>query len=183
MVCLSRPYQLNFFKSCLPQILLGPYLNTLIHFSPFENFLFHTSLFRTFLLHNFLLCTFPTPLSHTSRLHYFAYCHLLLLYFIPSCFTVLYFILSYFTTLFFWTSLFLTSLLPFSTTHTPYFVLNVPPITNFTVIYFTISCFTIPVSSISSFFFRITALFINNDYDNQKCLWMTLKKVRVPPLE
>ena len=28
--CLSRPYHLKFFKGCLPQILLGPYLNTLI---------------------------------------------------------------------------------------------------------------------------------------------------------
>ena len=29
MVCLSRPYHLNFFKGCLPQILLGTFLNTL----------------------------------------------------------------------------------------------------------------------------------------------------------
>ena len=26
---LSRPYPFKFFKSCLPQILLGPFLNTL----------------------------------------------------------------------------------------------------------------------------------------------------------
>ena len=31
MVCLSRPYPLKFFKSCLPQILLSPFLNTLSH--------------------------------------------------------------------------------------------------------------------------------------------------------
>ena len=29
MVCLSRPYHFKFFKDCLPQILLGPFLNTL----------------------------------------------------------------------------------------------------------------------------------------------------------
>ena len=28
-LCLSRPYSFNFFKGCLPQILLGPILNTL----------------------------------------------------------------------------------------------------------------------------------------------------------
>ena len=33
MACLSRPYSFNFFKSCLPQILLGPLLNTLLHIS------------------------------------------------------------------------------------------------------------------------------------------------------
>ena len=27
--CLSRPYPFKFFKGCLPQILLGPFLNTL----------------------------------------------------------------------------------------------------------------------------------------------------------
>ena len=31
MVCLSRPYPLKFFKGCFPQILLGPFLNTLSH--------------------------------------------------------------------------------------------------------------------------------------------------------
>ena len=31
MVCLSRPYQFKFFKGCLPQISLGPFLNTLSH--------------------------------------------------------------------------------------------------------------------------------------------------------
>ena len=28
---LSRPHHLKFFKGCCPQILLGPFLNTLIH--------------------------------------------------------------------------------------------------------------------------------------------------------
>ena len=31
MVCLSRPYHFKFFEGCLPQILLGPLLNTLPH--------------------------------------------------------------------------------------------------------------------------------------------------------
>ena len=29
---MSRPYQFKFFKSCLPQISLGPFLNTLTYF-------------------------------------------------------------------------------------------------------------------------------------------------------
>ena len=29
MVCLGRPFHLKFFKGCLPQILLGPFLNTM----------------------------------------------------------------------------------------------------------------------------------------------------------
>ena len=29
MVCLGRPYHFKFFKGCLPQILLGPFLSTL----------------------------------------------------------------------------------------------------------------------------------------------------------
>ena len=29
IVCLSRPYHFKFFQGCLPQILLGPFLNTL----------------------------------------------------------------------------------------------------------------------------------------------------------
>ena len=28
MVCLSRPYSFKFFKDCLPQVSLGPFLNT-----------------------------------------------------------------------------------------------------------------------------------------------------------
>ena len=32
MVCLSRSYHFKFSKGCLPQILLGPFLNTLSHF-------------------------------------------------------------------------------------------------------------------------------------------------------
>ena len=31
MVCLGRTYHFKFFKGCLPQILLGPFLNTLSH--------------------------------------------------------------------------------------------------------------------------------------------------------
>ena len=31
MVYLSRPYHFKVFKSCLPQISLGPYLNTWTH--------------------------------------------------------------------------------------------------------------------------------------------------------
>ena len=31
MVCLSRPYNFRFSKGSLPQILLGPFLNTLSH--------------------------------------------------------------------------------------------------------------------------------------------------------
>ena len=31
MVCLSKPYPFKFFKGCLPQVLLGPFLNTLSH--------------------------------------------------------------------------------------------------------------------------------------------------------
>ena len=33
IVCLSRPYHFKFFKGCLPQILLGPFLNTLTELS------------------------------------------------------------------------------------------------------------------------------------------------------
>ena len=29
MVCLGRPHQFKFFKGCFPQILLGPFFNTL----------------------------------------------------------------------------------------------------------------------------------------------------------
>ena len=29
MVCLGRPYPINVFKGCLPQVLLGQFLNTL----------------------------------------------------------------------------------------------------------------------------------------------------------
>ena len=32
--CLSRSYSLKVFKGCLPQILLGPFLNTLSHLAP-----------------------------------------------------------------------------------------------------------------------------------------------------
>ena len=39
MVSLGRPYLFKFFKGCLPQILLGPFLNTLCHIIfPFSNY-------------------------------------------------------------------------------------------------------------------------------------------------
>ena len=31
LVCLSTPYHFKFFKGCLPQVLLGPFLNILNH--------------------------------------------------------------------------------------------------------------------------------------------------------
>ena len=31
MVCLGRPHHFKFFKGCHPQILVGPFLNTLTH--------------------------------------------------------------------------------------------------------------------------------------------------------
>ena len=31
IICLGRPYHFKFFKGCLPQILLDPFLNTLTH--------------------------------------------------------------------------------------------------------------------------------------------------------
>ena len=33
MVCLSRPYPFKFFKGCVPQILIVPFLNILSHLS------------------------------------------------------------------------------------------------------------------------------------------------------
>ena len=33
MVCLGRPYHFKLFKGYLPYVLLGPFLNTLTHFS------------------------------------------------------------------------------------------------------------------------------------------------------
>ena len=35
---LGRPYHFKFFKGCLPQILLGPFLNTLTHTNQFDKF-------------------------------------------------------------------------------------------------------------------------------------------------
>ena len=38
IVCLNKPYHLEFFKGCLPQILPGPLLNTLSPFTqPMQN--------------------------------------------------------------------------------------------------------------------------------------------------
>ena len=34
MVCLSKQYLFKFFEGCLPQLLLGPLLNTLSHIFP-----------------------------------------------------------------------------------------------------------------------------------------------------
>ena len=36
MACLRRPYHFTFFKGCLPQILLGPFLNVLPHLKPYQ---------------------------------------------------------------------------------------------------------------------------------------------------
>ena len=36
MVCLSTLYHFKFFKGCLPQILFGPFLNTLTHLCEFN---------------------------------------------------------------------------------------------------------------------------------------------------
>ena len=38
MLCLSRPYHFKFFKGCLPQISIGPFLNTLSHMIHDVNF-------------------------------------------------------------------------------------------------------------------------------------------------
>ena len=38
MFCLSRPYQFKFCKGYLPQILLGPFLNTLSHLRPCQTY-------------------------------------------------------------------------------------------------------------------------------------------------
>ena len=37
MVCYNRPHQSKFFKDCIPQMLLGPFVNALFHvFRPFQ---------------------------------------------------------------------------------------------------------------------------------------------------
>ena len=41
MVCLSRPYHFIFFKYCLPEILLGLFLNTSSHLKVPHTILFH----------------------------------------------------------------------------------------------------------------------------------------------
>ena len=38
VVCWGRPYHFKFFKGCLPQILLGPFLNTLTQLTYFKHF-------------------------------------------------------------------------------------------------------------------------------------------------
>ena len=55
MVCLSRPYPFKYFKSCHPQILFKPFLNTLPHLKsrrlkfPMEIFQFPISQFQNFM--------------------------------------------------------------------------------------------------------------------------------------
>ena len=44
MVCLGRPYRFKFFKGCLPQILLGLFLNTLTQMINFA--LIYTNFFK-----------------------------------------------------------------------------------------------------------------------------------------
>ena len=43
-----RSYQFKFFKGCLPQILLGPILNTLSHLSPMLQFYIRGYLYTAF---------------------------------------------------------------------------------------------------------------------------------------
>ena len=38
MACLGRPHHYKFFKGCIPQVLLGPFLNTLTHLLVFRFF-------------------------------------------------------------------------------------------------------------------------------------------------
>ena len=48
MVCLNRPYSFKFFKGCLPQISLGPFLNTLSHMKlSFSCYKVHSSFLHT----------------------------------------------------------------------------------------------------------------------------------------
>ena len=48
MICLSRPYHFKIFKGCLPQILLGPFLNTCSHLGPCDTYITELSTkFRT----------------------------------------------------------------------------------------------------------------------------------------
>ena len=34
--CLGRPYHFNFFKACVPQVLFGPFVNTMTHLGACE---------------------------------------------------------------------------------------------------------------------------------------------------
>ena len=43
MVCFNRPCRLNFFEGCIPQILRGPFLNTLSHAGPCQTFMIELS--------------------------------------------------------------------------------------------------------------------------------------------
>ena len=101
MVYLSRPYHFKFFKGCLPQILLGPFLNTLSHmigsyhalvitsnificwfiaiYFGFCNMLrikiFHknTAIFYVFYLLNVQIISICILYNHTVTLHYISY--------------------------------------------------------------------------------------------------------------
>ena len=46
IICLSRPYHFKFFKGCLPQNLLGPFLDNLIHLLNALNQIFNQSCFE-----------------------------------------------------------------------------------------------------------------------------------------
>ena len=56
MVYLSRPYHLKFFKGCLPQILLRPFLNILSHV-PYNNITLKGTLMQIWKFANILVFT------------------------------------------------------------------------------------------------------------------------------
>ena len=62
MVCLGRPHHFKFFKDCLPQIVLGPFLNILTHifFARYSIFL------KTFQAFTFPKNFFQGKDTHTS---------------------------------------------------------------------------------------------------------------------
>ena len=47
MVCLGRPFHFKFFKACLPQILLGQFLNTFSHIIRQQNYLVSKMLYAS----------------------------------------------------------------------------------------------------------------------------------------
>ena len=64
----NRPYHFNFFKGCLPQILLGPFLNTLTHLClqfmgnecpPITSWIFARIIFKIC-----KICLYPTKIYH-----------------------------------------------------------------------------------------------------------------------
>ena len=61
----SKPYPFKFFKSCLPQILLGPFSNTLsqmsraiidVNFALFSFLRIYSDLLKKSLMENFIFC-------------------------------------------------------------------------------------------------------------------------------